>query len=202
MASVRPERPELTASSSAPSHPIAVELETLLGNTQELKRLLWLCLRHLGVGATAKDAEDALQECLRLVIRNHVGSKGPVRNYLVTIIRRYSWRMGRIIRKRAELVGPLQRIGPDGVVDIDPPDLRPISDVQLLRKEQRTILSAAVDSLPSTYREVIVLHYVESSTLSEIANRLSITEGNVKIRLFRARQMLAIRLRSTEKDGP
>ena len=48
-----------------------------------------------------------------------------------------------------------------------------------------------VQDLPPIYREVFELRYRNWRPLAEIAQKLGIPEGNVKIRLFRARRMLS-----------
>lgn len=55
-------------------------------------------------------------------------------------------------------------------------------------------LSDAIDSLGSKSREVVRMHYFFDLSLREIANRVRITEGAVKVRLHRARNQLRERL--------
>ncbi|PIR41562.1 MAG: hypothetical protein COV31_00430 [Candidatus Yanofskybacteria bacterium CG10_big_fil_rev_8_21_14_0_10_46_23] len=47
-----------------------------------------------------------------------------------------------------------------------------------------------LDQLKPEYREVMILYYVEDLDLSEIAEILGLTEGNVRVRLHRARNKL------------
>jgi len=56
-------------------------------------------------------------------------------------------------------------------------------------------LRAGLARLPERYRQVIVSHYLEEAPLVEIARRLGIPEGTVKSRLYKARRLLADRLR-------
>ena len=56
--------------------------------------------------------------------------------------------------------------------------------------EMRCFLEAAVDSLSSEYRSVLMMRDIEGMTTSETAECLNITEENVKVRLFRARAMI------------
>ena len=56
--------------------------------------------------------------------------------------------------------------------------------------ERRRYLYKAVCSLPQPYRECIYLHYYSELSLSEIAELLSITPGNIRTILCRARQKL------------
>lgn len=56
--------------------------------------------------------------------------------------------------------------------------------------ELRRLLDTAVDELPDSYRLVFVLRDVEGLTGAEAAQALETTEGNVKVRLHRARGAL------------
>jgi RNA polymerase sigma-70 factor, ECF subfamily len=69
-------------------------------------------------------------------------------------------------------------------------DWREVPSEALERKEVRQMLQKAITSLPEKYREVFLLRDVEELNVVETAAALSITAGNVKVRLHRARIML------------
>jgi RNA polymerase sigma-70 factor, ECF subfamily len=69
-------------------------------------------------------------------------------------------------------------------------DWREVPSEALERKEVRQMLQEAITNLPAIYREVFVLRDVEELNNIETAAALSITVGNVKVRLHRARLML------------
>jgi RNA polymerase sigma-70 factor (ECF subfamily) len=69
-------------------------------------------------------------------------------------------------------------------------DWREVPSEALERKEVRRMLQEAITNLPTIYREVFVLRDVEELNNVETAAALSITVGNVKVRLHRARLML------------
>jgi RNA polymerase sigma-70 factor (ECF subfamily) len=69
-------------------------------------------------------------------------------------------------------------------------DWREVPSEALARKEVRELLQKAITSLPDIYREVFLLRDVEELNNVETAAALSITVGNVKVRLHRARLML------------
>lgn len=69
-------------------------------------------------------------------------------------------------------------------------DWREVPSEVLERKEVRQMLQEAITNLPAIYREVFVLRDVEELNNVETAAALSITVGNVKVRLHRARLML------------
>jgi RNA polymerase sigma-70 factor (ECF subfamily) len=69
-------------------------------------------------------------------------------------------------------------------------DWREVPSEALERKEVRQMLQQAITNLPAIYREVFVLRDVEEFNNVETAAALSISVGNVKVRLHRARLML------------
>jgi RNA polymerase sigma-70 factor, ECF subfamily len=69
-------------------------------------------------------------------------------------------------------------------------DWREVPSEALERKEVRQMLQKAITNLPEKYREVFLLRDVEELNIVETAAALSITVGNVKVRLHRARLML------------
>jgi RNA polymerase sigma-70 factor (ECF subfamily) len=69
-------------------------------------------------------------------------------------------------------------------------DGREVPSEALERKEVRQLLQKAIVSLPDKYREVFVLRDVEELNVFETAAALSISVGNVKVRLHRARMTL------------
>lgn len=60
------------------------------------------------------------------------------------------------------------------------------------RMEQR--VRTALDALPPLYREALVLYHWDGLSCRDIAQRLSISEGTVMNRLFRARQKMLVLL--------
>jgi RNA polymerase sigma-70 factor, ECF subfamily len=81
-----------------------------------------------------------------------------------------------------------QRIAEEGErLPKDFADWREIPSEELQRKELRTALKRALDSLAPRYREVLVLRDIERHSTQETAQILRIGEGCVKTRLARAR---------------
>lgn len=58
------------------------------------------------------------------------------------------------------------------------------------RKERRVEIEAVVRSLPSNYRELIILRHSQDLTYEEIVDVTGLPLGTVKNRLFRAREMM------------
>ena len=61
---------------------------------------------------------------------------------------------------------------------------------ELLMKESAEEVRAALAKLPENLRVVLILKEYEGMNYKEIAKMLGISEGNVKVRAFRARQAL------------
>lgn len=65
------------------------------------------------------------------------------------------------------------------------------SPEQLLINQQETrLLREIVDTLIPKYKDIIKLHYFSELSCEEIARQLDLPEGTVKVRLFRARELL------------
>lgn len=69
----------------------------------------------------------------------------------------------------------------------------------LLLKEQAETVRRAVLTLPSRYREPIVLYYFNEMDLGETARMLALPEGTVKARLHRGRELLKRRMTERRK---
>lgn len=60
----------------------------------------------------------------------------------------------------------------------------------ILRDEQATRLWLAVGQLPETYREAVVLHYVEGMDYTQISQITGVSEGALRVRALRGRTLL------------
>jgi RNA polymerase sigma-70 factor (ECF subfamily) len=56
--------------------------------------------------------------------------------------------------------------------------------------ERRSAVRAAIAKLPASFREAIVLHYLENLSVAETAAALRVRRGTVEVRLSRARAQL------------
>ncbi len=66
----------------------------------------------------------------------------------------------------------------------------PLVEGQVFRKEMHDCIQDYINSLPETYRTVIVLSELEGFSNHEIAEILGVPLSTVKIRLHRARERL------------
>jgi len=72
----------------------------------------------------------------------------------------------------------------------------------LLKKETREEVKEALEKLPENLRIVLILKEYGELNYREIGRTLGISEGNVKVRVFRARERLAGFLEAgSSKDG-
>lgn len=69
------------------------------------------------------------------------------------------------------------------------------TEAAALESDRAQTVQQAIQSLPETYGVPLILRYTEDMSYAEIAEVLGITVAAVKSRLFRARNMLAEKLR-------
>ncbi|WP_432834963.1 RNA polymerase sigma factor [Dactylosporangium sp. CA-092794] len=149
------------------------------------------CYRRLVVQLFAfttdlTEAQDVVQEAFARAVarpRGFAGIDNPeawLRTVALNIVRR-RWRRRRILDLILLKERPLHdAAGPDSGSDI------------------ATDLTRALNAIPRSYREVIVLHYYADLSVDEIAAALNVPAGTVKSRLSRGRTALAARLRGYE----
>ena len=69
-----------------------------------------------------------------------------------------------------------------------------------MKKEQTQTLKVLIDSLPSRYRNLIVLRYFDELSYEEISEQLDLPLGTVKAQLFRARYLLGNIVNVRQRD--
>ena len=72
---------------------------------------------------------------------------------------------------------------------------------ELLQKETRTEVLEALKQLPENLRVVLILKEYGELNYREIGRTLDISEGNVKVRVFRARERLSALLSAGGSNG-
>ena len=98
-------------------------------------------------------------------------------------------------RKLVSLTGFFQ-YGDDEEEDFQPPDEKPLPDVNLVENEQSKIIGRAIATLPEKYRAPIVLREIEGKSYDEIAEILDLGLGTTKSRISRARGLLKEKLKN------
>jgi RNA polymerase sigma-70 factor (ECF subfamily) len=79
-------------------------------------------------------------------------------------------------------------------MELDLPDEGPLQDETLIEDERRRAVARAITSLPVKYRAAIVLRDIEGLSYDRIAETLNLSEGTVKSRINRARNLLKEKL--------
>jgi RNA polymerase sigma-70 factor, ECF subfamily len=75
----------------------------------------------------------------------------------------------------------------------EPMDQRAVED-GVEEEQGNQIVRAAVLTLPAKYRDAVVLFYFHEMDMTQAARSLGVPEGTVKVRLFRAREILRSKL--------
>ena len=150
------------------------------------------------------DAEDVVQEAVLKAFRHLSGFRGEAKfsTWLVRIVTNEA-RMRLRKEGKARFESLDTGDAPEDRSDYTPmllADWRHIPSEVLENREVREAIAKALTALPETYREVLILRDVQQLNIAETAAALDITQGMVKIRLFRARlimrDLLAPELRS------
>lgn len=137
-----------------------------------------------------EDAEEAAQETMlkALVHLNQLTDRGKFKAWLLHIA------LNEARLKRRDDHGALFESIEGDVTDArgmfmprDFADWRELPSEALERKEVRTAIRGALQTLPAIYREVFVLRDVEQLSTGQCAQALGISEQAVKVRLHRAR---------------
>lgn len=71
-------------------------------------------------------------------------------------------------------------------------------DLEYNNNERRKMLNEAIDNLPENYRVIIKLRHEDELEYQEIADKLNLPLGTVKVHLFRARKHLYDSLKNRE----
>lgn len=135
-----------------------------------------------------QDAEDAFQATFLSLARkaSTIRNRRVLGCWLYEVAYRIAIRMRTRVRPRPSLQDMAEREhqvgGPESVA---------------IRKELRVHLRAELDSLPETYRFLVVQCYLEGRTNQEVAELLDRPVGTIKGWLSRARGMLRERLSGT-----
>lgn len=60
----------------------------------------------------------------------------------------------------------------------------------LVSKEEQTVVARALENIPESYRQPLILFYRQGQSVKEVAEQLDLSEENVRTRLSRGRKML------------
>jgi RNA polymerase sigma-70 factor, ECF subfamily len=163
---------------------------------REVERFERIVLPHLDDAYTLAryllrdehDAQDVVQDAVLRALRYFDGYRdGDARAWLLAIVRNccLTWQR----RHRGDRVAvPFA----DDVAEhiTDPRE----TDTLAIERSERAMLERAIASLPTEFREVIVLREVEELSYKEISDVVGVPMGTVMSRLARARKRLAATL--------
>ena len=165
------------------------------GDREAFYRLVQPCERAVYSAAmailnNAADAEEAVQEAVLKALANIQRFRGEAK--FSTWLLQITINEARLKRRkdRRHLYESVDEPKSDEEGDYFPKDYadwREIPTEELQRKELREALKRAMASLPTKYREVLILRDVQHLSIEETAKILGLSAGNVKTRLLRAR---------------
>jgi RNA polymerase sigma factor (sigma-70 family) len=139
--------------------------------------VLNVCRRAL---ANTQDAEDACQAVFVILARKAASGRWQpsIANWLFATARRVARDLRRSAERRAKREG--KAAVPEAVQPVD----------QMTGRELLWAIDEELDRLPPIYREPLLLYYQAELTREEIASRLGVPTGTVKIRLERGKRRL------------
>jgi RNA polymerase sigma-70 factor (ECF subfamily) len=141
-----------------------------------------------------EDARDVVQDAFVSAFRSigKFGSNARLSTWLHRIVVNASLMRLRTQRRHPEedIEEYLPRFKEDGHQLPRSEDWTETAETILQRTELAGIVRAAIDRLPDTYREVLLLRDIEELSGEEAAETLGVTSNAVKVRLHRARQAL------------
>ena len=97
--------------------------------------------------------------------------------------------------RRKEARQPIRHAGEFHEVGILESNDEPIEDVAM-KEEEQALLWRALETVPETYRETLILYYREQRSVELVASELDLSEDAVKQRLSRGRKLLQEKLMS------
>jgi RNA polymerase sigma-70 factor (ECF subfamily) len=148
----------------------------------------------------AELARDITQDVfLRLYERlDRYDPSRPFGPWFMTLATNYALNARAKARTRATLSLDAPPPGQDAAPARADEQARPAGDA-VADDEARALIRRTIQELPEKYAGVVVLHYFQGLGVKAIAERLAMPEGTVKIRLYRARNVLREKLQRFEQ---
>jgi RNA polymerase sigma-70 factor (ECF subfamily) len=144
--------------------------------------------------ASEEDAHDALQDAFITVFKSisRFEGKSKLSTWLHRVVVNAAlMRLRSKRRKREQSIDDLlPTFAEDGHQNRPTPEWNQSALAGIQRKETQAAVRACIDQLPDDYRTVLLLRDMQELDTAEVAEQLGISEGNVKVRLHRARQAL------------
>ena len=144
------------------------------------------------------DAEDVVQDAYVRALRFFSSLRGEnARAWLLTIVRN-TW-YGRFPRRAGRGVMTVGHVDAEDVDNRVDASLDP--EAQMIQQQTVEQVRRALETLPTDFREVLVLRELEGLSYKEIAAIVGIPLGTVMSRLARARERLTGVLAPSEMSG-
>ena len=134
------------------------------------------------------DAARAEDLCHEAFIKYYVRGKplpdlDQAKYWLIRVVKNLTLNSEKRKSRERRAVERLKRISPRSASS---------EEEAYLQKESAEEVQRALDMLPYKLRVVLILKEYERLTYKEIGSIIGITEGNVKVRVFRAREKLSV----------
>ena len=137
-----------------------------------------------------EDAADMAQESFVKAFRNLGSFKGDSK-FSVWLYRITANVCTDFLRSKSRAQTVSLTVDDDGEAsELAVPDMGGSAEDKLMQKLTREAVRDGLDALPPDYRAPLVLREINGLSYAEIADALSIEEGTVKSRIFRARKKL------------
>ena len=150
-------------------------------------------LYHMAISlmGSADEAEDAVQDAFIKASerREQFESRSSLYTWLVRILINHCHDLRRK-RQRRKTTSLERKTNDEKEVTLDIEDKRQNISEKVELSEASLRLMDTMNKLDRIYREVVLLRYFEEMSYSDISSCLEISEGTVKSRLNRARQIL------------
>jgi len=171
---------------SSISRESSIPKETSIGEFRKLYETVFPILYRVSYRITSSEeaAEDLCQEAFFRLHEKGMTFPNPdeAKYWLIRVVKNASLNYA---RRRVRERNAYQKAFRENVRTIE------TGENLLVRKETRQEVREALEKLPENLRIVMILKEYGDLNYKEIGRTLGISEGNVKVRVFRARERLA-----------
>ncbi|MBR6917971.1 MAG: RNA polymerase sigma factor [Clostridia bacterium] len=160
--------------------------------SEYLEKLFYFCLKKTGDVHEAEDLASDISLCVLSGIETREIDNFPAWVWQTAKNRYARWAKCRAAKRASTLA--------DDVSEYDVPSEDGIDD-EITHKEDVHLLRRELAFISSEYRKIVVAYYIKQKRISEISKALSIPEGTVKTKLYRARKILKEGLNMAREFG-
>lgn len=159
-----------------------------------LEKLFYFCLKKTGNPNEAEDlSSDISLQIITALKKNIVPENFSAWVFKIAKNRYRLWAIAK--HKASELYVP------DAETDSVPDDTRGVEE-ELILGEDVNLLRRELAFISSDYRNILIAFYIDDRSVKDIASSLSLPEGTVKTKLFRARKLLKEGINMAREFGP